>query len=327
MIKVLYLPLNFGDVCQNPWIQDAFQSLGCQVEIFDYFQVYQAERKKIGKVREILINKAKSFKPDLLHLQIQHTTIINGDTIARIKQALPNLIVSNWTIDCRAFVPKSYKDVAKFSDFNFISSTGQIEMFKRELKKPVHYLQIGYNPKLYYPETEPRTNFPYDCIFIGNHNPKERYPGAQARLDTCKLLREKFKQRFCLYGHGWPRPLRSKSSIDQRTVAQAYHQSKCVISVSHFNDIDHYFSDRLLMCMASGRPTIQLYFPKYESYFTNNCDLLIAKDIRDIAVKVDWVIQNPAMANYIGQSGAAKVFAEHTYLSRMNELLNVVGLL
>jgi len=325
MIKVLYLPLNFGQIIQEG-NYDAFREAGCHLDVFDYYTIYLNNNKNINKVRELFINVVKKVKPDLLFMQIQHTNIINGVTVNKAKRLNPNMVVSNWTGDSRGFVPKTYKDVARVSDYNFISSTGQLDMFRKEIDKPVNYLQIGYNPKLYYPDPKPNNNFTWDCIFVANHNPKEKYPGTRERTRTCELLRNKFRERFCLYGDGWSRKLRSKGSIDQKVLATTYHKSKVLISVSHFNDIDHYFSDRLLMCMASGRPTISYRFPKYESYFANKGDLVIANTIQEIGDKVDWLINNPDMADFIGRSGAAKVFAEHTYLSRVNELLKMVGL-
>ena len=38
------------------------------------------------------------------------------------------------------------------------------------------------------------------------------------------------------------------------------------------------------------------------------------------------LLNNKPLAEYIGESGAAKAYAEHTYLSRVNELLEIVGL-
>lgn len=324
MIKILFAPLNYSSVVQTGWY-DAFREAGAQLEIFDYHAEYQAYRRKVGRVREYLLNKVKSFKPDLVFLQIQHTNIINGGTIAQIKQILPQAKIVNWTGDVRSYIPRTYKDVGRYSDLNLISSTGQLEMFRKDLNN-VKYLQIGYNPKLYYPEENPRRDFTWDCTFIAHYNGKEKYPGTSDRVKAAQALRAKFKDRFCLYGDGWPRNIKSKGSIDQKTVNNIYHQSKCVISVSHFNDISHYFSDRLLMCLASGRPTVQLYFPQYESYFTNNCDLVIADSPEDVATKAEWLVNNPQMANFIGQNGAAKVFAEHTYLSRVKEVFEMVGL-
>lgn len=323
--RVMFLPLNFGDVKQQG-VCDAFRQAGCELDVFDYFAIYDHNRKKERIVREKLIQRAQAFKPDLLHLQIQHTSVIDGATIGKIKSNFPRCIVTNWTGDVRNYVPKQFKRIAAFADYNLISSTGQINKFKKEIGKEVRYWQIGVDPKLYHPCVPPRTQFEWDIIFIANNNTKENYPGRGEREHTCKLLRNQFKHRFCLYGNGWPKMLGSKGSLDQKVVAQAYHNSYCLLSVSHYNDLNHYFSDRLLMCMASGRPTISLRFPKWESYFTHMGDIVIAESVEDIPNKVRWLINNPEMAEMIGRSGAEKILAEHTYLSRINELLDMVGL-
>ncbi len=326
MPKVLFLPLNYGDVVQTGWY-DAFRQAGCHLDIFDYyFEKSRGKRKQIKIVRNALINRVKEVRPDFIFMQIQHTNIIDDRTILKIKQLLPKVIIANWTGDVRVFVPKTYKRIAGVSDYNFISSTGQLAMFRKEINKHVKYLQIGYNPQLYYPNPKPQNTFKYDVAFIGNNTTKENYPGRAEREEVCRMLRKEFKGRFLLHGSGWPRSLRSKGSIDQKKVAKAYHSSFCSISVSHFNDIHHYFSDRLLMCMASGRPTVSLRFPKWESYFTDNCDLMIAESTRDVVNKVKYLLANRDFAEFVGKSGAEKVRAEHTYLSRVNELLDIVGL-
>jgi glycosyltransferase involved in cell wall biosynthesis len=128
-----------------------------------------------------------------------------------------------------------------------------------------------------------------------------------------------------LYGGDWPGEFRSKGSINQRDIIGIYHDSVCNLSISHYNDLDHYFSDRLLMCMAAGRPVIAYRFPKWESYFTNNCDLVIVNSIDEIAEKVRWLKENPDIADYIGAQGANKVRAEHTYYTMIKKLISMVG--
>ena len=312
-----------GDIVQEG-VYDAFRQAGAELEVFDYMQMYLNNRKRPTIVREALIKKALGFKPDLIHMQIQHTTVIDGNTISKIKRKLPNTIVSNWTGDVRSYVPKTYIDMARRSDFNFISSSGQIYMFSRFVGRPIKYWQIGYNPEIYYPNDK-ISNFTWDACFIANYNKKENYPGRGERERASLLLKKSFRERYCLYGGTWPNKYGSKGSLEQKRVAQAYHKSVCTISVSHFNDLNHYFSDRLLMCMASGRPTISLKFPKWESYFANNCDLVIVDSVEEIPEKVRWLRDNPDIANYIGKSGAEKVRAEHTYFSRVNELFDLVG--
>lgn len=283
--------------------------------------------KNPKKIRDNLFDEVRSFRPHLLHLQIQHTSVIDAGTIRRIKNSMPQTIITNWTGDVRNYVPHTYRRIAEIADYNFISSTGQLEMFKNAIGKEVRYWQIGYNPALYAPTDQPSPkDIKYDAVFVGHHTKKEQYPGAQDRIETCRLLRERFGDKFLLFGNGWGRSLKSKGSVDQRSVSKVYQQSVCSVSVSHYNDLDHYFSDRLLMCMASGRPTVALRFPKWEAYFTNMCDLVVVDNIKEIPDAVQMLKDNPELANYIGQQGAAKVYAEHTYYSRVKELLNVVGL-
>jgi len=314
-----------GDVRQQG-VCDAFVQAGCTLEVFDYYDVYNNSRKKKRDVCHKFIQRAAAFKPDLIHLQIQHTDIIDAATIAKIKQQMPHCIITNWTGDVRNYIPKTYKQISVHCDYNFISSTGQIDRFKKETGKDIRFWQIGVDPKLYHASTNPSNQFEWDAIFIANNNTKENYPGRGQREVTCRLLRQQFGNRFCLYGNGWPKTLGAKGSIDQKVVAQAYHNSYCSISVSHYNDLNHYFSDRLLMCMASGRPTVSLAFPNWESYFTNYGDIVIVETVEDIPNKVKWLMENPDRANLIGRAGAEKIKAEHTYLSRINELLNMVGL-
>lgn len=323
-IKVLFLPLNSGDSRQDG-VVEAFEENGCTVKVFDYFENY-LNSKNPTKIRNDLIEIARDFQPDLIHLQIQHTTVIDGETIRKVREVVPNAVISNWTGDVRNYIPQTYKDIARYSDYNLISSVGQIENFKKEIGKQILYWQIGYNPKLYTPTSYNSDSFDYDAIFIGHYNNKEGYPGTSERVKACKLLRENFGTRFALYGSGaWPRECKTKGSIDQRTVSELYKRSICSVSVSHYNDIENYFSDRLLMCMASGRPVVCYRFPKYEDYFVNMCDLVIANTIEEIPDKVRMLKNNKDLANYIGKSGAAKVFAEHTYYSRVKELLSMLG--
>jgi spore maturation protein CgeB len=308
-------------------VYDAFRGAGVKLEIFDYlYELYQ-KRHTVHKIRRMLVDKALRFKPDLMHIQLQHLNTIDAGTISEIKSKLPNTIITNWTGDVRSYVPPSFKSIARVADYNLISSTGQLKFFQDAIGKKAYYWQIGFDPNLYYcSENETPSQFKYDIIFVGNNDLKENYPGRKEREEACRLLKSTFGNRFALYGSNWPRQLKSKGSIAQSKVGDEYRRSFCLLSISHFNEISHYFSDRLLMCMASGRPTISLAFPKWESYFTNDCDLCIVDSVNDIIPKLKFLLKNPDLANFIGKSGSDKVLAEHTYQSRINELLKLVGL-
>jgi len=325
-MRVLYLPLNYGSTVQDG-VYDAFNQLNCQLEIFDYFEHYNNAGNNQRNVRQMLIEVAKRFRPDLIYCQIQHTVIIDADTINGIRNYCPMVKIVNYTIDARNYIPGPYFSVSRISDLNLITSTGQLQMYKDNNVPNIHYLQVGYNPKHYFPEVEAKSSYEFDTVFLANVNNVENYPGHSQRIDTVHALRKAFGNRFGLFGHGWPKELKSLGSVDiNLAVKNVYANSFSTISVSHFNEITHYFSDRLLMCLASGRPTVSWHFPGYESYFVNKQDLLIGNSPDEIVNNVKWLLENPDRANLIGQNGASKVFCEHTYLSRIKEMLEMIGL-
>lgn len=325
-LRVLFLPLNFSSSIQTGPVA-AFKELGCELEVFDYYTYYENHSRNQRNTRQALIEVAKKFKPDLVYCQIQHTVIIDSDTIRSIRVHCPNVKIVQYTIDIRSNIQKPYYDISKISDMNLICSTQQLQMYRDNGVPNVHFLHVGYDPNVYLSEIEPKESYEFDTVFLANVNPIENYPGHSERVDAVYALRKAFGNRFGLFGHGWPSDLKAIRSIDiNRAVEEVYSKSFSTISISHFNEVDHYFSDRLLMCLASGRPTVSWHFPKYESYFVDNCDLVIANSPDDIVNKVQGLLNNKDRANYIGMNGAAKVFAEHTYLSRITEMLEMIGL-
>lgn len=328
MIKVLFLPLNYSDSIQDG-MYDAFRDLGCNLDIFDYYWHFEnTKRRNIRHVRNELVDVVKNIQPDLIHMQIQHTNVIDATTVNRMKVASPHSIISNYTIDCRSIVPGTYRGISQACDFNFISSTGQLDMFRQTTGKDVKFLQVGYNPKLYYPAPVKKESYDWDVVFIANQNAREKYPDLPIREETARLLRNTFGKRFGLFGSGWARDIKANYSANQRTLAEEiYHKSYCSVSVSCFNNISHYFSDRILMAMACGRPVVSLKYPQWEDYFANKGDLVMADSPTDIVNQVRWLLDNPDHADLIGENGAQKVFAERSYLSVCRELLHVIGLM
>ncbi len=325
-IRVLFMPLNYGSSQQTGPVA-AFRELGCELEVFDYYTHYENHHRNQRNTRQSLIETAKRFKPDLVYCQIQHTVIIDRDSLNAIKAFVPNVKIVQYTIDIRASIQNSYYNVSKICDMNLICSSAQIQMHRDNGIPNVHFLHVGYDPNYHTPEIKPKESYEFDVVFVANTNTIENYPAAEDRLNVANALRREFGSRFGLVGSGWPRDLKALGSVDiNKSVEEVYSKSFSCISVSHFNEIDHYFSDRLLIAMSSGRPTVSWHFPKYESYFVDGCDLVIAKGPDDIVNKVKWLLDNKDKANYIGMNGAAKVFAEHTYLSRITEMLEMIGL-
>ena len=324
MIKVLYLPLNAGSNIQNG-MYDAWRDLPyVELKIFDFYKMYESSKNK-DLINKNFIETVEEFQPDLVAMQLQMTNVIYPNSIATAKLKTNNkCIFTNWSGDVRNHASKEMINISKVVDYTLISSTGQVDLYKSSGAKNVHYWQIGYDHNKFYPLN--KNIFKYDLVFAGNAY-TNTFADARKRLDMILQLKKHFKEKFGIFGGGYSKEFGEEiNSIDFNDLNSLYSQSRCILSISNYNDISHYFSDRLLICMSSGRPTISYRFPEYESYFSDNCDILIGRSVSEIIQKVEYCKNNPEVADKIGKNGANKVNAEHTYKSRVIELLKLVGL-
>ena len=317
MVKVLYLPLN-GSIVQTG-MYDAFKACGVDLTIFDF---YKKNKRNKAATRRDFLNTVKRVQPDLIHMQLQFTSIINGSTLIEAKKICPNTIITNWTGDIRKNVPGEFVDASRGVDISLISSVGQIDLYKSKLhNKDVRYWQIGYNPKLYFPQN--KKNFKYDLSFVASKYKNNLFPDAALRTNAAQHLLKRHKDKFGLFGGGWGK---KNKSIAQSAVNGVYADSFAVLSISNFNSEYLYFSDRLLMCLASGRPTISWTFPGWEAYFSDMENIVMVSSVDEIDKKLAWLKANPKRANEIGKAGAETALREHSYFNRAAELLRMVGL-
>jgi spore maturation protein CgeB len=318
MLKVLYLPLNDqGSVQQATY--DAWNNVGVKLEIYDFNKVWSTSRNKAA-VNDGFLKAVRAFQPKLIHMQLQFSGLLSVEVLNEARRLSPGVVITNWTGDCRAYADSGFCKISHGCDYSLISSTGQLDMYKNGGCKNVHYWQIGYDPKLYFPKNY--TSFKYDISFTANHY--GNFPASSLRGQAAHTLYNKYKERFGLFGRGYNIPNARFIAMPQTN--EVYNSSTTVLSISHFNDVSHYFSDRLLMCLASGRPVISWNFPNYDSYFVDGQDLFIANSIDDIVSIVQYCKNNPDKAKEVGKNGHRKVLIEHTYTSKILELINMVNL-
>ena len=324
MLRVMFLPIDYNDFRQDGFAK-AFVHFGCHVHYFDYFG-YWNQSKKVQNVRGNLINMALNFKPDVFFIQTHHLPLIDAESVRKIKNVFPKCKFCNWTQDVNNYMMPNFLEMSKVCEFNFACSTGQLKFLSEGIGKSVYYLNTGYDQNLYFPSKEKKTSFTNDIVFTGNYDSKSSFPGAKERMQAAILLKKTFGDRFKLHGSSWPAEVKTEGHYNQRELNTLYHDSVCCLSISHYNEIADYFSDRLLRCMASGRPTICYRFPNWQNYFTDMSDIVIVNSIEEIPEKVNMLKNNPDLADFIGRNGAAKVLAEHTYITRVKQLFDVIGI-
>ena len=314
-LKVFYLSLG-----SQTGTVDAFKNVGVQLQTFDFYNYWLDHNRNHGLVANEFLRRVREFKPHLIHMQLQFTGLLNAQTITEARRSSPGVIITNWSGDVRAHAIPDFISIGNVIDYSLISSTGQLDMYARAGCKNIRYWQIGYDPKSSFPKD--LSNFKYDVSFLGN-NYGGTFPDGQLRLNVVSSLQRTLGNRFGLFGSGY---VPKAPIIDPSQANDVYNESICALSISNFNNLAHYFSDRLLYCLASGRPTITWYFPGIESYFVDGKDIFVARSTDEIVNIVKRCKENPELANEVGMNGYQKVLKEHTFTSRVLELIHITNL-
>jgi spore maturation protein CgeB len=313
MLKVLYLPLG-----NQSATEDAFRKVGVQLEVCDFWGIWEKTKNKTI-VENDFLTKVRNFKPNLIHMQLQFTGVIEPHILNEARKICPGVTITNWSGDCRKNAMADFIKIANSVDYSLISSTGQLEMYKAAGCKNIKYWQIGYDPNFNKPLNY--NEFQYDAVFLGN-NYGSTFPDGHIRSGAVNFLQQSL-ERFGVFGSGYSGSIRS---VDPTQMNEIYNKSICAISISNFNNVSHYFSDRLLYCLASGRPTISWYFPGCESYFVDGSEIFMVKSNLEMSNAVKYCKANPEIAKQIGINGHKRVLKEHTFTSRIIELLHITNL-
>lgn len=322
MLKVLYLPLNTPGNIQTG-MYDAWNNVGAQLHIFDFYMRF-LEVKSATQVRREFLAMVDRLKPDLVHMQLQFTGVFDFETLQKAKSISPSSIFINWMGDIRKDISKDFLTLSPAIDYSLQSNVGQLEMYRQAGCKNCLYWQVGYDPKLFYPKNS--SHFKYDVVFTANMYDLSMFPDVRLRLEMARAIKKRFGNRAGVFGSGYPSDMGHISKIGPSELNDLYNSSLTVLSVSNFNDVSHYFSDRLLACIGSGRPTISYRFPGIESYFADKSDILVSHSIAETIQLVEYCIKNPEEAKQIGKNGHLKVKNEHTFTSRVIELVKMLNL-
>jgi hypothetical protein len=314
MLKVLYLPL--GD---QPGTEDGFRNVGAELEVCHFWKIWEQTKNKAA-IENDFLTRVRRFQPNLIHMQLQFTGVVEAHTLHMARAACPTAVLTNWSGDCRTSAIGDYTKVAGAVDFSLISSTGQLDMYRAAGCKNITYWQIGYDPKSNFPMN--LSEFQYDAVFLGN-NYGHTFPDGHIRSGAVTFLTNAMGGKFKAFGTGYGGGIQP---VPFKQMNEVYNKTLCPISISNFNNVSHYFSDRLLYCLASGRPTISWYFPGCESYFVEGSEIFYARSNQDILDIVNYCKANPDIAKQVGINGHKRVLKEHTFTSRIIELLNITNL-
>lgn len=302
-VRLLHIGLN---AISRPYngVQKAFSSK----------TVYKEVSIKDKNFRDKLIDVSKSFKPDILFMQIQGDGVVDKDLLKKVKKNVG--VIMNWTGDVRTPIPKFYYDVAPHV-LTLFSNMHDVRKMKKEGYN-VDYLQIGYDRDIFYPKGSELKLQP--IVFLGN-NYKDRFPLSKERHKMCVRMKEEFGKDFGIYGNSWGEMATANFNDFSLLEAALYRGCKIAINYSHFN-YDRYFSDRLLRIMGTGTFCLSHNYKGIEKDFTNK-ELVCFDNLDDLVKKAKYYLKNEKIRNKIGDMGEKKVREVFTYESMAENIIKL----
>ena len=102
-----------------------------------------------------------------------------------------------------------------------------------------------------------------------------------------------------------------------------YAHSKINLNIS-LRSIQTGIPLRAFDIMGCGGFLIRNYQEDFLEYFEPDKDFVFYHDYEDLKEKVSFYLKNDAKRESIAQNGRRKVAAQHTYLHRVTEILDVV---
>lgn len=293
------------------------------VRDFDYLEL-QRHGKSTAAINQEFVAAAISHKPDWIWLQVQETNILKADTIQNLKKQLPSTVITHWMGDCRKSVPNYLASICKATDVTFVSNTGQLSMFLEAGAKRAEYCQIGLDYEedvLGLPSWTPPFKVT-DVVFCGNHY-GPMFPDGPTRLSAITAL-QKARVDIGVVGGGWPRGFNVIGKCEVKQQHHVYKMAKIALSISHFNNIGLYYSDRQLVSMASGTPVVCRYVPQLESEFVDDEHCLFFRTEEEMVSKVKSLLQDSQKRVRIGSAAKELVSKQHTWLARFQQILPII---
>ncbi len=325
-IKRVVMATLTGDSPQFGMEQAFFGVFGRQnVHAYDF-----VDRAKTGlpkqAVNDEFYKAAATFAPDWIWLQVQNSGIIDAKTIERLKKDLPNVVVSHWMGDMRKDVSPYMSSICKATHLTLASSVGQLQSFRDAGAARAEYCPVALDWDDDVQGKSPWNDQPYDAdvVFCGNYYGQD-FPGGDDRLKALKALRD-VKIKFGVVGNGWGNtpwvPVLGKSKRFEQY--HVYRNCKIVLSINNFNEVERYYSNRMFVALASGKPVVAHYVPRMEVDFTENEHCLWYKSIDELIEKVGRLLTDEAERERIGRNGRALAIRKHTWFQRVLDVLPVI---
>ena len=231
-----------------------------------------------------------------------------------------------WTIDAPSGdwgVSRS----APFYDYVFCQGTEAVEILEQAGLARARWLPVGCDPVRHRPvalSPEERVRYGHDVVFVGSH-----YPERAALFE-----------RLCgfdlgIWGPGWEK-LPAGSPLHRHLRGahtspgewQKIYSASRIVLATHYRDPSGRYpvyqaSPRVFEALACGSFVLCDRQRDVLALFRDGEHLVSISDGEDLAAKVRYYLEHPGERHGIAQAGREEALRRHTYLHRVESLLNL----
>jgi len=264
--------------------------------------------------RESLERRIVRFKPKHIHLggSVKNNTA-SPLLLSGVKKELDCAITVFYG---DAAFPPYLLELADVADRIYISNKTHIRLAEGKGFHNFVYMPCPTDPDVF---RHQRCDKVYDVIFIGNNNQPTRLP----------VIRE-LARRFDLkvFGNGW-----NNTGLDHGDAAYGKDFSKtcgsakiCLSIIDpRWEQLEGYFSNRLINTLATGSFCIQRYTPGLERVFINGKHLVWYSTKEELFELVEYYLYNEEEREWIATEGQKEVYRHYTYEKSVDRILSAAS--
>ena len=291
---------HFANTNTNAHWLKAFKKFG-QVEAVEIY----------GSDIDLLMKKIMRFKPHHIHLGGSvKNNMVPPDLLADVKKKL-NCTVSALYGD--AIYSEYHSELSKVIDYIYITNKTHIRVNKGRGLENFKYMPGPTNPEVF-KHYEFRKK--YDIIFIGNNNQASRLPLLERLSKTFNLK---------VFGAGWEGTnLNFSGHVFGEEFSKVCSRAKISIGIvdTKWENLEAYFSNRLVNTLATGCFFISCYTPEMEKIFTNRKHLVWYKNEDELFELIRHYLMNEEEREKIAIEGQKEVYENYTYEKSVKRILD-----
>lgn len=316
---LLIAPFDDAEHAHSAQRARAVERLGCDVTTFDL-------RKRPGLLGRLAGSDLRSRLLKSIEVAEADLVLVIGgydldEPLVDAVRSATGVKLVNWFPDDIGAIDEALR-VARGYDALFVAGSDVAAAFERSMGKTVEVLPHAADPSIYRP-LRSKDQYRANVVFAG---------GATQTRET--FLSELVEFGLALWGPGWRRTtLRDYCRGELKSTAEyvrAYGGASVAVNLHHglgSNGMSFaYCNQRVFELAAMGVPQVVDERADLPNYFEIGREMITFTNPKELKARVQEILHTPTNADEIGAAARRKVLQQHTYMHRIQRLLEAIGM-